>query len=283
MSRQPTDLVDPRVPQLIATCEQGMKKLLQTERGEVFVYASQRAWCLGGGDRQPGRPGSGCWCRAPDISPIPGPCSARPWAARRCARPTSKACRSIRPWSKQAARGHRQHRIVAVFAVHTDTASGASSDLAALRRAIDAAAHPALLVVDIVASLAAAPFAMDALGVNVVMGASQKGPDAAPGDGLRRRRRARAGRRRASPPRYYWDWRRRRSDRRTASSAARRRRPCCSGSRRPLGLISRAKGLASVMRATRCWRARCTRRSRAGATAARCGCFCRVPPRARCR
>ena len=68
-----------------------------------------------------------------------------------------------------------------MFVVHTDTASGTTSDLAALRRAIDAAGHPALFVVDVVASLAAAPFAMDALGVNVAIGASQKGLMLPPG------------------------------------------------------------------------------------------------------
>ena len=55
---------------------------------------------------------------------------------------------------EQALRDDRAHEIQAVFAVHTDTASGVTSDLAALRRAIDAARHPALLVADVVASLA---------------------------------------------------------------------------------------------------------------------------------
>ena len=70
-----------------------------------------------------------------------------------------------------------------MLVVHTDTSSGVTSDLAAVRRAIDAAAHPALYVVDLVASLAAAPFDMDALGVDVAMGASQKGLMCPPGLG----------------------------------------------------------------------------------------------------
>src|SRR6185295_19836520 len=74
-----------------------------------------------------------------------------------------------------------EHEIVAVFAVHTDTASGTTSDVAAIRRAIDAARHPALFVVDVVASLGAAPFAMDALGADVAIAASQKGLMVHPG------------------------------------------------------------------------------------------------------
>jgi hypothetical protein len=82
----------------------------------------------------------------------------------------------IDPAALEAAlRDDAAHRIGAVFVVQTDTASGTTCDLAAIRAAIDAARHPALFVVDVVASLAAAPFAMDALGVDVVIGASQKG------------------------------------------------------------------------------------------------------------
>ncbi len=85
---------------------------------------------------------------------------------------------------EQALRDDRAHEIQAVLAVHTDTASGVTSDLAAMRRAIDAARHPALLVADVVASLAAAPFAMDALGIDVAVGASQKGLMCPPGVGF---------------------------------------------------------------------------------------------------
>ena len=95
--------------------------------------------------------------------------------------------------------------------MHTDTASGVTSDLAALRAAIDAADHPALFVVDVVASLGAVPFDMDALRADVVIGASQKGLMLPPGLGFvavnaRAPRLAEATRRRAStgtgaPPR----------------------------------------------------------------------------------
>jgi alanine-glyoxylate transaminase / serine-glyoxylate transaminase / serine-pyruvate transaminase len=69
---------------------------------------------------------------------------------------------------QQALREDRERTsIAAVFVVHTDTSSGITSDLAALRAALDAAGHPALLVADVVASLAPEPFEMDALRVDV--------------------------------------------------------------------------------------------------------------------
>ena len=100
-----------------------------------------------------------------------------------------------------------------MFVVHTDTSSGITSDLAALRAAIDATGHPALFVVDVVASLGAAPFAMDALRADVVVGASQKGLMCPPGVGfvavgLRAMELARAN----PAPRFYWDWVRRLSE-----------------------------------------------------------------------
>jgi len=94
--------------------------------------------------------------------------------------------------------------------VHTDTASGVTSDLAAIRRALDAAGHPALLVADVVASLGAAPFAMDTLGIDVAVGASQKGLMCPPGVGfIAVNDRAMAAAARCPAPRFYWDWVRR--------------------------------------------------------------------------
>jgi alanine-glyoxylate transaminase/serine-glyoxylate transaminase/serine-pyruvate transaminase len=113
---------------------------------------------------------------------------------------------------EQALRDDAGHAIVAVFAVHTDTASGVTSDIPALRAALDAAGHPALLVVDVVASLGAAPFAMDAWGVNVVLGASQKGLMCPPGLGFAAAdAQAMAVCERNPMPRFYWDWRLRKS------------------------------------------------------------------------
>jgi alanine-glyoxylate transaminase/serine-glyoxylate transaminase/serine-pyruvate transaminase len=114
---------------------------------------------------------------------------------------------------EHALRDDEAHAIKAVFAVHTDTASGVTSDIGALRRAIDAARHPALLVADVVASLAAAPFAMDALGVDVAVGASQKGLMCPPGVGFVAVNGAAFSAAERNPaPRFYWDWVRRRNE-----------------------------------------------------------------------
>ena len=112
----------------------------------------------------------------------------------------------------QALRDDVARSIVAVFAVHTYTASGITSDLPALRAALDASGHPALLVVDAVASLGCTRIEMDALPANVVLGASQKGLMVPPGVGLVAvDARAWAVSERNPGPRYYWDWRLRRS------------------------------------------------------------------------
>ena len=112
----------------------------------------------------------------------------------------------------QALQDDQQHQIVAVFAVHTDTASGITSDMAALRQAIDAAGHPALLVVDAVASAGCTRVAMAELGANVMLGASQKGLMTPPGIGwLAADARAIALAESNPAPRFYWDWRLRQS------------------------------------------------------------------------
>jgi len=114
---------------------------------------------------------------------------------------------------EQALHDDRAHEIRAVLVVHTDTASGVTSDLSAIRRAIDAARHPALLVADVVASLGAAPFAMDALGIDVAVGASQKGLMCPPGVGfIAVNARAMAAAERCDAPRFYWDWVRRKNE-----------------------------------------------------------------------
>jgi alanine-glyoxylate transaminase/serine-glyoxylate transaminase/serine-pyruvate transaminase len=111
---------------------------------------------------------------------------------------------------ESALRADRAHRIAAVFMVHTDTASGITSEIAAMRAALDAAGHPALLVVDAVASLGAAPLAMDAQRIDVVVGASQKGLMLPPGVGFVAVNAAAHALARANPtPRFYWDWSRR--------------------------------------------------------------------------
>ncbi|CAM3030466.1 serine-glyoxylate aminotransferase apoenzyme [Paracoccus aminovorans] len=67
------------------------------------------------------------------------------------------------------------HEIRAVLATHNETATGVKSDIAAVRRALDAAQHPALLLVDGVSSIGSMDFRMDEWGVDVAVTGSQKG------------------------------------------------------------------------------------------------------------
>jgi alanine-glyoxylate transaminase/serine-glyoxylate transaminase/serine-pyruvate transaminase len=210
MSVQPMDLGDPRVDANIAAVEQGLRRLLHSEQADVFLYACN---------------GHGVWEAVVENLAAPGQAMliagtghfSESWAVQT----EALGRRVVRtPWREgwpidaaaveQALRDDGAHEIRAVFAVHTDTASGVTSDIAAMRRALDAAHHPALLVADVVASLGACPFAMDELGVDVSVGASQKGLMCPPGVGfvaVNAKAMAAAGRNPA--PRFYWDWVRR--------------------------------------------------------------------------
>ena len=69
----------------------------------------------------------------------------------------------------------RGHGIKAVLVTHNETATGVRSDVAAVRRAMDACGHPAMLFVDCVSSLASMDFRMDGWGVDIAVAGSQKG------------------------------------------------------------------------------------------------------------
>ncbi len=69
----------------------------------------------------------------------------------------------------------KNHEIKAVFATHNETATGVASDIAGVRKALDACSHPALLFVDGVSSVASIDFRMDEWGVDLCVSGSQKG------------------------------------------------------------------------------------------------------------
>jgi alanine-glyoxylate transaminase/serine-glyoxylate transaminase/serine-pyruvate transaminase len=116
--------------------------------------------------------------------------------------------RAIRPAEVEARlRADINHEIKAVLAVQVDTASGAYNDIEAIGKAIKAAGHPALFMVDAVASLGCMPFEMDAWGIDVAMSGSQKGLMAPPGLGfVAANDRARAVHKTADLRTPYWDW-----------------------------------------------------------------------------
>ena len=78
-------------------------------------------------------------------------------------------------------RADTSHQIQAVCVVHNETSTGATSDIAAVRRAIDDAKHPALLMVDTISGLASADYRHDDWGVDVTVSGSQKGLMLPPG------------------------------------------------------------------------------------------------------
>ena len=76
---------------------------------------------------------------------------------------------------EEALRADREHRIKAVMIVHNETATGVTSDVGAVRRAIDAAGHPAMLYVDGVSSIGSIDFRASEWGVDCAITGSQKG------------------------------------------------------------------------------------------------------------
>ena len=99
------------------------------------------------------------------------------------------------------------HHIKAVLVVHNETSTGATSDIAGVRRAIDETRHPALLIVDTISSLGAMDYRHDEWQVDVSIGGSQKGLMLPPGLGLNAiSSKALAANKTAKLPRSYWDW-----------------------------------------------------------------------------
>ena len=211
MSRQPMDLADPRVSATIDACERGVKRLLGTTSADVFFYIAN---------------GHGAWeVVIENLLPVGGMALvpgtghfSESWAlqaealGRRVHRTAWHEGQGIDLGAiRRALIQDTRHDIVAVFAVHTDTASGVSNDLTELRQAMDDTGHPALLVVDAVASLGVEPLLMDSLRANVVLGASQKGLMCPPGLAMVAvDAQALAVSQRNPAPRFYWDWEARR-------------------------------------------------------------------------
>lgn len=102
-------------------------------------------------------------------------------------------------------RADRGREIRAVLSVQTDTASSALNAVPALRAALDAAGHPALLAIDCIASLGCDRFEMDAWGVDVMVSACQKGLMTPPGLTFTWAN-AKAMAARVPCPSPYWDW-----------------------------------------------------------------------------
>jgi alanine-glyoxylate transaminase/serine-glyoxylate transaminase/serine-pyruvate transaminase len=104
-------------------------------------------------------------------------------------------------------RADTQHAIKAVCVVHNETSTGVTSDIAAVRRAIDAAGHPALFLVDTISGLACADYRHDEWGVDVTVSGSQKGLMLPPGISFNAvSQKAIAASAQAKLPRSFWAW-----------------------------------------------------------------------------
>ncbi|WP_299808773.1 aminotransferase class V-fold PLP-dependent enzyme [uncultured Roseibium sp.] len=161
-------------------CMDSLRKLFRTE-GKTYIYAANGhgAWdaalcnTLKRGDKilvlESGRFALG-WGDAGGIAGLDVEVLAGQW---------DKSVDAAR--LEERLKQDTSHEIAAILVVQVDTASGVWNDIAALRRAIDAAGHPALYMVDTIASLGCMPFEMDAWGVDVALTGSQKGLMCPPG------------------------------------------------------------------------------------------------------
>src|SRR3979490_3214818 len=106
----------------------------------------------------------------------------------------------------------REHRIKAVCVVHNETSTGVTCRIGAIRKAIDAAKHPALYMVDTISSLASIDYRHDEWGVDVTVAGSQKGLMLPPGLGFNAvsdkalAAKESAAKESAGLPGGYWDW-----------------------------------------------------------------------------
>lgn len=101
----------------------------------------------------------------------------------------------------------KAHTIKAVAVVHNETSTGATSNIAAVRQAIDNAGHPALLLVDTISSLGSIDYRHEEWGVDVTVGGSQKGLMLPPGLSFNAvSDKAVAAAKKAKLPRSFWDW-----------------------------------------------------------------------------
>jgi alanine-glyoxylate transaminase/serine-glyoxylate transaminase/serine-pyruvate transaminase len=108
---------------------------------------------------------------------------------------------------EQSLRKDRSHAIKAVCVVHNETSTGVTSNILSVRHAMDAAQHPALLMVDTISSMGSVEFQHDLWGVDVTVAGSQKGLMLPPGLSFNAvSEKAIQASKTANLPRAYWAW-----------------------------------------------------------------------------
>jgi alanine-glyoxylate transaminase/serine-glyoxylate transaminase/serine-pyruvate transaminase len=181
MSQSIIDHRGQRFGELLRDCIDGLKRVFATESGNILIFpgSGTGAWesalvnTLSPGDRVlvcvNGRFGAS-WARMAGLHGIVCDLLETPYGE---AAPAAAVEEHLRQDSEQSIR--------AVLVLHNETSTGVTNNIAAVRSAIDAAGHPALLLVDTVSSLASIDFRMDEWGVDVALSGAQKGLMLPPG------------------------------------------------------------------------------------------------------
>ena len=186
---------------------EGMKRIVKTEAGQVVIYPAS---------------GTGAWEAALVNTLSPGDKLVMfetghfAWLWEKLARRIglkpevigSDWRRAADPNAIEAAlKADSTHEIKAVCVVQNETSTGSATRIDEIRAAIDAAGHPALLMVDTISSLASIDMQMDAWGVDVIVAGSQKGLMLPPGMAFNAvSPKAMEAHKTANLQRAYWDW-----------------------------------------------------------------------------
>ena len=207
MHRQAVDFSRPDFEKLCESVYPDLKRVFRIEAGEVFIYASNGhgGWeaaitnVLAPGDRvllpETGQFGQG-WMEMARALGVEAELIPGDW--RNAPDPGEIEARL---------RADKSGDIKAILLVQTDTASSLTSDVPAFRKAIDAAGHDALLLVDAIAALGATELRHSDWGVDVTVAASQKALMCPPGLAfVAASERALEAARANSRPNCYWDW-----------------------------------------------------------------------------
>ena len=198
----------PKFPQLALECLNGLKPIFKTTTGTPFIFPSS---------------GTGCWeaalmnCLSPGDKVLIARFGqfSHLWADMSQRLGLEVEILDVE-WGEGAPIERYRHaleadtgrKIKAVLATHNETATGVTSDIAALRKAMDAVGHPALLFVDAVSSLGSIDFRMDEWKVDVCVSGSQKGLMLPAGLGITcvSEKALEARRSTAKNPRCYFDY-----------------------------------------------------------------------------
>lgn len=208
MDRAVIDHRGPDLPTVVNEAVAGLKQLFGTTRGEIVLYPAS---------------GTGAWEASLVNTLDPGDHVLAfvnghfSHLYAECARRLGLAVDAVDvPWGEGVPpdqvhdRLSRDgpHRYRALLVVHNETSTGVTTDLAAVRAAIDAAQHPALFLVDVVSALGSVDFRFDEWKIDVALTGTQKGLMLPPGMAvLCAGPRALEAGERATLPRYFFDWR----------------------------------------------------------------------------